>query len=88
MNWKAERIEFGHQIEKSARLPFRPADLHSERRFPSLIGKVSFRIPRFAWQPEQIIPGVLRPVPELERPPKTARPTPQLFFPKSSNIGQ
>jgi len=88
MNWKAERIEFGHQITKPGRLPFRPASLHPERQFPSLIGKVSFRIPRFARQPKQIIPGALQPIPRLERPPKTASPNPQPFFPISSNIGQ
>jgi len=44
--------------------------------------------PRFAWRSEQIIPGALQSIPKLERPPKTASPTPQPFFPKSSNIGQ
>jgi hypothetical protein len=34
VNWKGERIEFGHQIAKSARLPFWPAALHLERQFP------------------------------------------------------
>jgi len=34
VNWKGERIEFGHQITKPARLPFWPAVLHLERQFP------------------------------------------------------
>jgi hypothetical protein len=87
VNWKGERIEFGHQIAKSARLPFWSAALHLERRF--LVHRQSFfPNPRFAWRPEQIIPGALQSIPKLERPPKTANPTPQPFFPKPSNIGQ
>jgi hypothetical protein len=34
VNWKGERIKFGRQMAKSARLPFWPAALHLERQFP------------------------------------------------------